>query len=106
MRYLMGLIKFKKKVPEELIELLGAKVNRWLAIQKMMETEGWKILNDEISKEIKLTDSVRNVSQDKLQETIGRVDGLEFPLIRIHDFERAADEARVELDNIAAQIGS
>ena len=68
-------------------------IDRWVAVQKVFGTTGWKYIKDDIDNEFIRANSIIGVAPANLAEKQGYCQGLSYVLARIPEYKRAAEVA-------------
>jgi len=100
---IINLVRRRPQITEEQIQKAQDCVDRWVAIKKMMATNGWHFLKEDLNKEIKRLDTIKGVTPETLEGRTERLEGVDTSFAFIRGYERAAIESEKILALVAAQ---
>lgn len=101
----MSILHFRRnpQITEEKILSAQEDVDRWVAIKKLMASDGWHYLSGDLKREIERLDTIKGVTPETLADRAARLEGMEWPFTRIREYERAAIESEKLLALVAKQ---
>jgi hypothetical protein len=101
----MSLIRLHRQPKYTELDIRKAQdaIDRWVAIRKLMSSDGWHYLSEDIKKEAGRLDSIKGLTPGDLLGRTERLEGTEFPFRRIRDYEQAASEGEKIIAFVTAQ---
>ena len=101
---LIKLWQKKREWPQEKIDFLESKIQRWANIRAVMRLAGWNIINGDLKKLLERKSDIRNNSNQTEEYRKGFCDGLTFHESLIRSYERAAQKAGETLELAAKDM--